>query len=564
MPNNYTAIAIGPVYKTMAQARKTRHLWGASYLFSYIMKQLIKKLLESKVVTENDILLPHSTEALRNGTKFYGTGLFPDRLFIQVTDTDKAESEIESISQKIIEEITVKAGNEFAAYFEAYFRIYYANYSLPDENIKIFPKEADNSNIVMVGNKLLDLMELKEKYHNDISQVDWQKIIDKLNGKGLLYKDAFGNVKDDYQFPYLLEIATDDFRKRNKAVHEDLVKQFLGEETEDEQETFLKALDKKSREEDNPFGSVRLKAYHKYIAVVQADGDNIGKTIGNIGNDPQGLKNFSEALGAFAIAATQEIKDYGGKPVYVGGDDLLFFAPVAVNNNENSLETIFGLINKIDKIFKEKVIESDKLRKIYEPQHGSNDPVVSKPSLSYGVSVTYTKYPLNEARDSAYHLMKEAKAIKDDKNKICFKILKHSGQGLGFTIEKKMFTGDSKHPKSFDTFLSMTTRIPLEKHTLASVIYKLHPVRHLINEVASDKARLSALFENTFNEPVHKEGKVGAYLKKIEAFIHQLYVDFKDDIEPLPDYETETRKSNLQKIYSTLRFVKFVTDDINE
>jgi CRISPR-associated protein Cmr2 len=556
MPNAYTALTIGPIYKTMSQARKTRHLWGSSYLFSYLMKQIIKLLLGKNVITEEDILLPHSTTALREGKEFYGTGLFPDRLIMQTTNKEALESAIKTVEKEIIDELITKAGNEYASFFKNYFRIYFTSFNLPDSTIKLFTKPEDNENIVMVGNKLLDSLELREKYHTDISEVDWKEIIDKLNGNKFLYKDAFGTVKNDYEFPYLVEIATDDFRQRgDDLLYESLIKTYLKDETEAEQQNFLNALRDETKKIPSPFHSIKLKAYHKYIAVVQADGDNIGATIGKIGNDPIRIREFSKALGQFAIAATKAIKYFGGKPVYIGGDDLLFFAPVAINNNENNVNTIFELTKTIDDLFKENLISNNALIDIYHEQDEKGNFKIPKPSLSYGISITYSKYPLNEARESAYQLMKEAKSVNDDKNKICFKILKHSGQGLGFTIDKKKVSDDWENPRSFDTFLNMTSRIPLEK---------LHSVRDLLNKVAFDKERLKALFDNTFNEPIHDKKLVKEYLSRVQLFIHQLFLDFPDDIEPLPDYETEQRKSNLQKIYSTLRFVKFVTDDIND
>ena len=562
----YTALAIGPIYKTMSYARKTRHLWGASYLFSYIMKQIIKKLLNKELINESGILLPHSTASLRDGKEHYGTGLFPDRLFIMDEKGKVSEDELKTIEQDILKELTDKAGGNLKDYFNNYFRIYSVSYNLPDISLKLFDEDEKNKNIVLVGNKLLDSLEIKEKYYNNISDTDWKNILDDLNGKSFLYKDAFGQVKEDYQFPYLIEIATDDFRQRNEDRYDEIVNTCLRNSDEDEesQDKFLTALKDATKEKPSPFGNVQLKAYHKYIAVVQADGDNIGATIGKIGNEPDRIKQFSKALGKFAIEATKAIKYYGGKSVYVGGDDLLFFAPAAVNTNENSLKTIFDLTANLDYLFKKYLLEDENLNKIYLEKDEKEDFKVPKPSLSYGISITYSKFPLNEARDSAYHLMKEAKEAKAYKNKICFKILKHSGQGLGFTIDKKRYSGDWNKPLSFDRFLSVTTNIPLEKNLLSSVIYKIHPIRDLINKVAEDKKRLEALFENTFNETIHKKQEVHDYLQRVQLFINQLYIDFPSDIDSLPDYETKQRKSNLQKIYSTLRFVKFVTDDIND
>ena len=42
--NNYLAITIGPIYKTIQQARSTREIWAASFVFSLMMKEILKQL----------------------------------------------------------------------------------------------------------------------------------------------------------------------------------------------------------------------------------------------------------------------------------------------------------------------------------------------------------------------------------------------------------------------------------------------------------------------------------------------------------------------------------------
>ena len=78
-----------------------------------------------------------------------------------------------------------------------------------------------------------------------------------------------------------------------------------------------------------------MKSYHKYFCIVQADGDNMGKTIQN-GN----VAAISTALIQYAAAAVPKISDYGAMPIYAGGDDLLFIAPVVGKDGKN----IFDLI----------------------------------------------------------------------------------------------------------------------------------------------------------------------------------------------------------------------------
>jgi len=564
----YTALTIGPIYKTLSAARKTRELWGGSYLFSYIMRRIIEELKDT-----SKCCLPYHIDLLTIW-KQKGAGLFPDRLIYE----GDVKAAIEKVEATIIKEIADKSGLP-EDYLQDYIRINVLIFSLP---INVFNDDSanpDNQNIVMIANKLLDTFELKEKhYRNNILGIDWKKGVDKINGQQF-YKEAFG--KDTgFHFPSIAEIATDDFRQQNEnsaKEYNKLVSIHLDKNQEEsDQNAFLKAL-----KGSTAFGDkIKLRPYHKYIAVVQADGDNIGKTIGKIGGTAETVRKFSAALFDFAIAATEKIKSYGGKAVYVGGDDLLFFAPVAVfderlNEGAGGLKSIFGLINDIDAVFEQKIIANADLKHLYKKDGVlEND----KPSMSYGVSITFSKYPLNEARDGAYALLNEAKKIKNDKDKICFKLHKHSGQNFGFTIDKKeRETG--KPPKSFDYFISLVNNIPLKDDLLLSISTKLAPLHILLNTIASEKERLDAFFDQEFElEKLRKkfsstslpnDVRIEAhtqemFINTIVNYYYQLAVDFPNDNLPLPASETEQSKSNIAKLYSTLRFIKHLTDEENE
>lgn len=543
--SKYTAVTIGPIYKTMSVARKTRHLWGASFLFSYIMKGLLEYLLEKERDQPSKILLP-SVNALHSAPSIsLGAGLYPDRLIVQDDDGNIHKS-LKEVVGRILDRLSrLFQDPDIKTFFFNYIRVYSVHYDV---------SEQIEGNIVGLGNKLLDSTELKEKYYNDITQIDWQSIIDKLNGQ-IFYREALGNVKTNYQFPSIVEIATDDFRQKNNQGYEKLIDDYLQEHDEASQENFLNALNQNA---DILFKGLTIQPYHKYMAVIQADGDNIGKTIAAIDKDPTTVKVFSSALFQFAQSATKEISQYGGKPVYVGGDDLFFFAPVAISNNDNdggpTIRTVFSLLHKIDIQFQEKILNNPALSELYKEGE------LIKPSLSYGVSIIYSKYPLNEARDISFNLLKKIKDRPDnDKNKINFKVLKHSGQGFGFIIDKNKSSQIS--PQSFDYFHSLCSAIPVDAPLLRSLIYKLAPLHNVIKSIGGDKQRMENFFENTFNEEYHSSSGIKGFLNNTRNYISQVYEDFPNDIESIAEYETEERNGNLSKIYSTLRFFKFLLND---
>ncbi|MEQ8192707.1 MAG: type III-B CRISPR-associated protein Cas10/Cmr2, partial [Candidatus Eremiobacterota bacterium] len=393
MENKFTALTIGPIYKTLSQTRKTRELWGASFMFSYLMRKIIEGLGNTQ-----NCVLPYHNDML-NLARSKGAGLFPDRLIFKGDVREK----IITVSENVIHEIA-RISELPEEYLKHYFRISTICFEVPLDKPVVYNSDGNkstDSNVVFIADKLLDSTELHEKYTPSITNLDWKKAIDKLNGK-LFYREAFSGKDNSFKFPSIPEISTDDFRKRDKTTYYRIVNEILNrapnpgeseEENEDKnQKDFLNRL-----KTEKAFIPLKLRPYHKYIAVVQADGDNIGNTVRKIGKDPETVKQFSSALFEFDLRAVELIKEFGGKAVYIGGDDLLFFAPVAVaivnSNNENTpksityLNTVFSLLRKLDKAFKEKVIESPVLKHLYD-KGGELEGNI--PSMSYGISITYS------------------------------------------------------------------------------------------------------------------------------------------------------------------------------
>jgi hypothetical protein len=72
---NYLAISIGPVYPTISQARKTRELWAASFIFSLLMREILKQ------IKTDQILIPNFDHQ-HPDVKLHGAGLWPDRCVV--------------------------------------------------------------------------------------------------------------------------------------------------------------------------------------------------------------------------------------------------------------------------------------------------------------------------------------------------------------------------------------------------------------------------------------------------------------------------------------------------
>jgi CRISPR-associated protein Cmr2 len=556
--STYTAVTIGPIYKTFSQARKSRELWAASYLFSFITREILERIMKKEILP----CIPFYPNKSSIDKK--GAGFFPDRLIYE-GDVKQAVNEAE---MGILGQLAEKSKLPLD-YLNNYLRISTLTFSLPvDIRIKADEDENIMSNIVFVANRLLDTIELKEKYYKDITNIKWRKALDYLNGQ-VFYLKAFSK-ENGFEFPSLLEIATDDFRKKNPEkygilVEEELNKKADNEANQDKQDKENQLAFIKHLTQNDDFKPLNFRSYHKYVAVIEADGDNVGATIGKIGKDVEKVKQFSKALFNFAKSAVEKITNYGGKPVYAGGDDLLFFAPIAVcRENENSplyLSSIFDLVTEIDKVFEENIIKNPKLMDLYEQES------VPKPTMSYGISITYYKFPLNEAREFAHALLENAKDknVKDDepktKNKICFKLRKHSGQSLSSKIDKNKL-------QSFECFRKLTSNISPDKEMITSVIYRLKSMNILLRQMDTDKTRLNIFFGQEFEVDLEKElsamNSKERFIKEIVDYYHQLTVDFPYDNIDLPTTETDEDHSNIGKLHNALRFIKHLTDDSDE
>jgi CRISPR-associated protein Cmr2 len=561
--NTYFALTIGPIYKTLAQAQRTREFWGSSYLFSWIMREVILGMIAEKTITEDEILMPHRNR--HNINLKVGTGLYHDRMIVQISSNkkDKVLDEFKTIADTVLGKIATITKIDLAV-LQSYFRL----------NAVLFDLE-DGENIVETVTNYLDSLELQNPIFHEAWKIDWPSVIADLNG-ALFYSDAFSRGSDfDFVFDSIPEITTRGLRTpinkdQNKEeiesrydywVKEDITAKLIQEKKEKKrlkskevikiQDTFIDDLSK------DPLFKDAFRNYHKYIAIVHADGDNFGKTISNIGVLPEEVKNLSKLLFNFAKDAAKAITMYGGTNVYAGGDDLLFFAPVAtVNNNGN--QTIFDLINNLDDHFKTTVC--DKLTKIA---------AADRPTLSWGVSISYYKFPLSEAIVSSRNLLfNEAKSYKG-KNAVAFKLIKHTGQFFGATFGK-----EGRDYKFFTKLLK--DKFNTETDFISSLQYRISDNQTLLTEILriADKVeretRVANFFDNFFDEEIHSNKK--DFIHSVRDMLTQAFTDSMlpgKELEKMKKEEKEESHKNsvktaIDKTYSALRFIHFLNSKSDE
>ena len=137
-----------------------------------------------------------------------------------------------------------------------------------------------------------------------------------------LTRDAFGDMNGERLFESILEISASELNIniQQKALevitaNEKNKGEKYSDQIWDAEEIILN---------DN---KAQLRPYHKYIAIIKSDGDSMGETIKSMGAYNIPITQLSKALLSFNIESINEIVAYGGKPIFIGGDDLLCFAP---------------------------------------------------------------------------------------------------------------------------------------------------------------------------------------------------------------------------------------------
>ena len=578
----YTILSIGPIYETMKVADNTRAIWTVSFMFSYLMRETIQTLRTEKALKDDNFIVPCMNDEfekyINNGQR---AGLFHDRLIVS---GDKADDlydaytlAVNSLIEIIIQTFEVSKNKKYVnknvdpkkvkQYFENYFQSYVATVDIADR------ENGKEVNPVLALSAYVDAVEYEPRLA-PFADEEYLHDFLRLTNLGSLQEVSFGDdaklVSKDRCFKSLPEIsAWELIRDQKEQWKKDHLCLKLSDATslkeniknpEQEVDEIIKLLEKtfkssKKQNDENKDEKV-FKPYHKYVAVVQADGDGFGKYLENIGNDTKKLQEFSTNIFKFASKSVETIESYGGSVIMAGGDDLLFFAPVVTDEIN-----ILTLISKIDDIF--------------DDVFGTDSDV----SMSYGVSVSYYKFPLQEAFDIAYDaLVGKAKASKwinkkelnaeqvgnltqndvealPAKNAIHLNIRKHSGQSHGLTLAK-----NTNIYKLFLTLLKNELDVDSKLHLPHALHHALKMSASLLDTI--DSKSLTHFFANQFDEDVHKTKHKEALSAIIEIFEtlkdgnenqHLLHTDESED-EKL--YSTESPSEVVFSILSTIKLLR--------
>lgn len=566
---NYLALTIGPVYRTIANARKTRELWAASFLLSQFMRCLLEKLAEKNF---GEPLSPDISN-LKETKKWHGAGIWNDNCFFKIYQ------EHLDILKKELPEIIAAAKEEIINL--ALFDLEKKGAGLPESDLRKIIAQHFHCHAVLINrpasaeepvlqqlSALSASVEMRDLYptrHDDFVSATMFRgsAVKGLYHLGFeerdkiftFYQNRFDSNETLRRMPSLLEIGLREFRsdedlysKIAKIISDNAHKG--DDETDDENQAIIDLLKPLKDERAQSI----FKKRHKYVAIVQSDGDGVGRLISTQNNEDE-IKTISKKLMQFSTDAVEKIVAFDGLPVYAGGDDLLFIAPL--QNKEQ--QYLFDLLETIQAAFKAQGLP---------PQT----------SMSFGVSIFYYKYPLGEALENGRELLQNlAKklafrskndATKLEKNALAFRVMLHAGQSFAAVLRQ-----EGKTWKRWKKLIK--AKAGNDTAFISGVVHTLEQLGYLLEQACKD-ATTKAFFEHHFNEAKGTERwKFVKRVRKLAKAIHQEYASLLLEPSDKPGFfaaqihekdlmsnpETAFRNNLL---YAALRMIQFLNADDHE
>lgn len=517
--SKYIAFTIGPIYRTFQNFRHTREVWAASYFFSYIARGLILKLIDSKIKISEQVdfdrqiepyadkfILPNidSAELFANTSP---VGLFPDNIIVgaSILGIEPTIASLNSFIHQVIGELSEEIAKDIGWEAEEVqdFLLYY---------LRIIPQILEVENPILGITPILNCLELEPYFISQVKRSPLMPFFKTINKRG-----HFMPKRSIPRFESIIEIATQELsaysfynRLKNKYLWD-------GSDDKDSDGEFVLDLMKHCLLED---GENIFKTYHKYIAIVKADGDKIGATLKGI-EGHENIKKFSQKLLRWGLESKRILEEHGAKTIFIGGDDLLFFAPVATGGS-----TVFDLVEKLNEAFSS------------QSWFDINSKV--SPTLSFGISIAYYKSPLIESLDRANDLLYAAK--QSGGNSMATQLLKHSGSELPLVLHHE------KHSALFKAIGDAMKGEVAERAFINAVSYKIRENEVVLGSIIDDADRVKSFFVNILEEePDDARHKLkDKYLTALRDF---LLFEYKD---------SGSLSLSVKQLYSVIRIVKFV------
>jgi CRISPR-associated protein Cmr2 len=605
-PASVAGFTIGPLGDVLRHARKTRELWFGSYLFSWYMETLVGRVAGPEV----RFLAPHVPEG-GPAPAFSTTGKYPDR-FVAESDlsadelferVQRANDETMETFAGILREIAAReisdfGGIEIDASPEAVSRILQGYlqtrfFALPGADV-------DMEKPVEKADRWLTTLEESLRFDTGRGRHTCNRCkilpgavrIREISGEGENRRErripmcpiCLAKFRANRIGPLLARMPPErvetDRRGRGRMRYPTL-QEIAARQIYEEHGEIIAAnrTDSDEDDADRSFSEIekiigrKIPAAFRYVAVVRADGDRLGKLAGALRN-PAGL---SERLFRFAEAAEKTVEAYGGISIYIGGDDLLAFLPVFYRER-----TVVDFAEAISRRYAEIV--------------GEGLPEDAAPStLSLGVNVVYYKFPLSTALQDTEDLLFGTAKIR--RNTAAIQLTRHAGSRLGLSLRRgrpefSLFgdllrgvlsaavrsaenaeaekpgpaadpvpdQGEATDAKGSedDGTPPRPIRIP------GGLSYNLRRY-HAVLAALPDAGRLEAFFDNNFDEGEHRLRFETGLDKVREIFAHYLFERESPTAIPddpsMPEDPIRKRYHAAGEVFSILKFIKFLTGE---
>ncbi len=423
----YFGFTIGPIYEVISNGKKTREIWAGSYLFS----EYVKKFCEIIIKKGYKLISPYYNSKSKEINR---VGLFPDHI-IGYSNKNYYRTKCDlikinkSIKNELIESI-IKAGkNNFINGKSGKYVAEIINFYLKTDIV--FQRAKESKNFFKKIEKKLKEKELSRYFNLGENNPSCYRC--KILPAVFRISDRFDEPKVQLLCPIcFLKFKSFDIRfftakmGRFLSTGEISALDLISQVNESALQKYLENFDEISLDDRSDAGksfktlinNKIIKNYHKYFAVVIADGDNFGKFIENM--EVEKIQVLSCKLYNFSLNIARITKEFGGSPVYIGGEDMMIFMPLCISKGNDNFKTLFNYIESCKNEFQKEF---------------------QKPlSISFGIFICYYKFPLSIAIEKARELLSEAKSI-PGKNSVNIVLTQHSGHEtkLLFSFNKNIF-----------------------------------------------------------------------------------------------------------------------------
>ena len=425
------ALSVGPIISVINQGKTTREVWGASYFYSYLVKSVVTYLSSRE---GSEVLSPLMAEMPIPK----GAGVYPD-LIIWTSPHTHEEENVELA--KRIKAFKFGPPKKFEL--------------LRIPLVQLDDADAFNyfttSSTAMAQLESADVIPEVANFWFDGLASDRNQVVGKTSTWiNDMLNDVFG-AETKRRLRSLIEVSAVALEPTYTAT--DAFALHLPHTKPDS----LWSLVNSAKDNEN-LADVLAKAHssewlmrHKYLAVVQGDGDRIGKgLIAPFGHDDEKVKAISTALSKYSAEAAQLIAQYGGQPIYTGGDDLFFFAPLTCHPKAQhlGLKSLPDLLQLLSDKFQAEIQRLASDWKRSEKEEGS-EPIehtgFTDASTSFGVHIMHYKQPLDRAISSAQALLfSTAKSTsKADRPAVAMRLEMHSSAPSDIALWKMQHDEDS-------------------------------------------------------------------------------------------------------------------------